>query len=299
MGSDKSLIAAVALACVVGAKGIPMALSGQDDTPEARQVLIEAMQQDAGGDVAALADAARAREAGAGDDLLRDLYAAVWRAGLAATDEAQRQAAVAYLVEKAGRQQGYLRDLALRLLLSFRKADFSAAGRAALAAMARHQLSPGLARVIGVAEAEEAIPALRAAADGAFAGSTAALKADPAWAAALALARLGDRPSLERIRDRVFAEDDIVLRATQLLPDLAYTKVPAAFDLLRHYLDSFARLPTLKPTQSKGEREAAHAAKVILANTSGGPDVQGLDDDALVRAVKAWVDQLAAWPIVR
>lgn len=276
-----------------------MAVSAQADTYEARMAQIEELRRQAGGDVAALADAARARESGAGEEMLRDLYAAVWRAGLESGAESQRRAAVAYLAEKAGQRPGYLADLAFRLLLSFRVADFADGSRAALTAMAGAGVTPGLARVIGVAEARAAAPALRGAAAAAFPSNTAALKADPAWAAALALARLGDRESLQRIRDRTLAEDDVVLRATQLFPDLAFTRQPGAFDLLRRYLDSFERLPTLKPTQKKGEREAAHAAKVILANTEGGPSVEGLDDDAVVAAVKAWADKLGSWPIAR
>jgi hypothetical protein len=132
-----------------------------------------------------------------------------------------------------------------------------------------------------------------------FAERTPALEVDPAWNAALALARMGDPESQKLIRERVLREDDIVLRATQLFPDLGFTKSSSCFDLLRHYLDSWQRLPTEKPTQSQGEREAAHAAKVILAHVIGAPKVEGLDDDALVRTVKDWADRQSNWPIWR
>lgn len=84
-----------------------------------------------------------------------------------------------------------------------------------------------------------------------------------------------------------------------LFRDLGYTKTQASLDLLATYLDSEARLPTLKPTQAQGEAEAAHAAKVILAHVDGGPDPMGMNDDALVHATKAWAASLERWPVRR
>jgi hypothetical protein len=298
MGSGKSVIFMLALGCNQ-CDGRPAAVTRADRNHEAPMSRTEDLKSSAGGDVAALIAAARAQEAGADEGHLRDVYSEVWRAGLASAALPDRQSAVDYLLERARRREGYLHDLVLRLLLSFRRADFSDAARAQLEVMVKQGVSAPLARVVGLAEATKTIPRLQAAMAAGFAERTPALKVDPAWGAALALARMGDAESQKQIAARVQKESDVILRDTQLFPDLGYTKAPASFDLLRHYLDSDQRLPTLKPTQAQGEREAAHAAKVILAHVEGAPKVEGLDDDSLVRTVKTWVGQLSSWPIWR
>jgi len=239
---------------------------------------------------------ARLRENGADEDLMRDLIAEVWRAGTESADSKDRCAAVTYLIEKARDHQGYLNELSLRLLLSFYRDDFSDRNRETLHAMFDARQSPGLARVIGVAEVEQAVPSLKNSGQPAFAKRGSALKVDMPWAANLALARMGDEQALSRVMIRVDSEPDAVVRATQLFADLGYTKAPEAFAMLRLTLDSTERLPPLKAT-SVGDPVALSAAKVIAAHTEGSP-VPGSGDRYLAEMLE-WVAGLGEWPIIR
>ena len=291
---------AVALTCLLlTMKGTGMAGGDEDLAHEARQVELNALRVEAGGDVHILVDRARAREVGADEDLMRDLIAEVWRAGDASTDPADRTAAIGYLIGKAQTQIDYPHDLSLRLLLSFKRDDFTEMDRDALTALSTSRLSPTLARVIGLADARAAGPTLQAVAGPPFPEQGSALQNDLAWAASLALARMGDGQRLNEVLERVRNETDIIQRSTLLFPDLGYTKAPGAFDMLRGYLDSTARLPPLKSAEDQGDPEALFAARVIADHTTGGPDPALVGGTQLIDATRQWVSGLTEWPIIR
>jgi hypothetical protein len=102
--------------------------------------------------------------------------------------------------------------------------------------------------------------------------------------------------STERIILKVQSEPDVVVRATHLFQDLAYTKQPAAFDALRVYLRSNNRLPQLKETVP-GRLEAIYAAALFAKLVEGcpvqGPDVRETD----LEQIRAWAASQKNWKI--
>lgn len=86
------------------------------------------------------------------------------------------------------------------------------------------------------------------------------------------------------------AEEEIVIRTTVLFRDLGYTRHPLALDALIRYLDSEAKLPTLKATQTQGSSEAEAAAGEIAAILVGAPDLSDLSGAAKVATLKAWLE---------
>jgi hypothetical protein len=120
------------------------------------------------------------------------------------------------------------------------------------------------------------------------------LYASPAWAATLALARMGEKESTEYVIAQVRRERDLILRSTSLFDDLAYTRQPAAFNLLREYLNSQARMPQVKDNVP-GQLEAVRAATQFALYAKGCP-VQG---DAVVEAdvpkIAKWASAQTSW----
>ncbi len=68
------------------------------------------------------------------------------------------------------------------------------------------------------------------------------------WPAQLALARMGDAPSIERVVKGIEGVNDLSV-LTRWLPNLGYTRQPEAVDLLKKYLFSDA---LLRPTTPRG-----------------------------------------------
>lgn len=267
-------------------------------THEQRAERIAQMKYAAGNRVPGLLAAYRRVDSDADEDFARDIYADVWRVGLSSQDLRDRQACVEYLLEKSERPEDYLRGHALTLLQSFHKDDFSHHARAMLARIESDRYTAAFARVTGVAECTECLPRLNATA-GPFAAATPALKVDPAWNAALALARMGDTHSLNRVIERVEREEDVVLRSAVLFQDLGYTKSPRAFSFLRSVLGSSKRLPNPKNEAIPGEMEAGMAAKVLLAHARGAPDIKDNEEKVFIATVKAWADSQTNWPVWR
>lgn len=264
---------------------------------ESEQIEHVAKLRDMYPNVPAFVVAARAEEPRFGRGRLRFLLAEVADAGLESGDLESRRFALDYLVEHLERGDDV--DMLERVIPRFRRADFSPLSHDRLQRLLEGRVTAGLARIAGVAEVKGAMENLREAAAAGYASNTAALSVDPGWNAALALVRMGEAKWQRGIEGRVRMENDIVLRATRLFRDLGYTKTQASFDCLARYLDSEERLPTVKPTQSQGEREAAHAARIILEHVEEGPVITGLSDDEIVSAVRIWAESLEHWPIWR
>jgi len=299
MGRNQSLKIFTAATCLMLMKGTGMAGGEGDTAYEARKLEIDALRAEAAGDISVLITRTRARETDADEELMRDLIAEVWRVGNESVEPSDRSATIGYLLNQAQSQTGYLHEFSLRLLLSFKQDDFNDSDRSVLTGLASVRLSPGLSRVIGVAQATDAVPTLAVVAAQPFAERSTALKADLPWVASLALARMGDTERLDAILERIQAEEDVVVRSSILFADLGYTKTPRAFGVLRRFLSSASHLPALKSSQDKGDPEALYAARVIAKHTSGGPDPEVIHGTQLISAMKEWSSGLEVWPIVQ
>lgn len=242
-----------------------------------------------------LSDLRALREIGS-EELGRDLYALAWRVGLAGTEIGHRQAMTTYLVEGIASNSSFLRGQALKFLQDFSKDDFDASSRETLEELPwndEHSIS--LIRLIGIVNLQTKIPALEhVAAEDWETSNPYILQNSRQWSATLALARMGDIASMDRIVERVRSEPDIVARSSVFFQDLAYTRRQAAFDMLRDYLESTERLPQLKSTV-QGELEARYAA-ALFAEFAVGCPVEGSDvDEEDIPRIRDWAAAQQSW----
>jgi hypothetical protein len=114
------------------------------------------------------------------------------------------------------------------------------------------------------------------------------------WAALLALARLGDEAALKTVIARVRAEQDIVVRSTILFEVLGYTMRPAAFDVLREYLNSDSRLPRIKDNVP-GTMEASRAAAVFSKYIRGFPIQETDFSEPQTMQARSWANSQTTW----
>jgi hypothetical protein len=234
----------------------------------------------------------RAHEACGFVDLTIQLFALTWRRGLAEADPGVRSRYVGILVNAASHDDPLVARMALRFLLSFEAPDLDPTARQALVErVVDDENGVEVLRVVakfGLEERHEELQRLAGLPADRHAART------QGWTALLALARMGDPVALQRVLESVSAEADIVTRATILFDDLAFTRQPAAFDLLRTRLQSDARLPSLKP-EGVGEPEALHAARHLLAHVDGGPFDPTALTEADLPAIRTWADAQTTW----
>lgn len=229
-------------------------------------------------------------------DLKRDLLAMAWRVALKSDDPAVRQALANYLLEAVASGTPFLQGQAVKFLQDFSPRDFDQQATAMLQAL---PLSGDYAseriRLIGIAGVEGRTAVLREAAGTNWNGVQGdSLYASREWAASLALARFGDVESTKRIIEQVKNEPNIILRATKLFTDLAYTRQPAAFDALRDYLHSHGRLPQIKDSVP-GTPEAVYAATLFAKHAEGCPITSEDVYEKDVATIRQWADVQASW----
>jgi hypothetical protein len=111
------------------------------------------------------------------------------------------------------------------------------------------------------------------------------------WAAQLALARLGDAPSIEHVIKRLDAandENDLI----RMFPDLGYIRQPEAVALLKKFLFSDARLRPTNPGMPGG-RIAGYAVYELAKMLEGFPvkieESKGYGESEIAKA-RAWMN---------
>ncbi len=234
------------------------------------------------------------------EDLRRDILALAWRFALGSSDTLVRQELVHYLLDTVLNGTLFLQGQAIRFLMDFSPPDFDVRAAKKLTALPwSGEYGSEIIRLIGSADIRSRVPEIHVES-----GSTwkhvdsHTFYASPQWAATLVLSRFGDINSTKRVCDRVEKEPDIVVRATKLFRDLAYTKQPHAFNLLRSFLHSKNRLPQLKDSVP-GELEAKYAAAQFAEHVNGcpvlGPDVYEKD----IQAIRNWADEQTVFEIRR
>jgi len=264
---------------------------------EARQKEVkrvqEALRQDWDGSPTALQQYVKNKP----EDLRRDIYALFWRTGTSTEGAAKRAPIVEFMLKQIWEETSLLRGQLLKWLQDFRKEDFNEGAIQVLLSLPwTPEFSPEAIRLIGIAEVNAAVPRLQAEIrneparvhlpTGYYAGNV--------WSALLALARMGDGKSLERIIRQVQNETDLVVRATILLWDLAYTRQPVAFDVLKRYLNSDKRLPAVKPTVP-GQLEACYAAVAFAKYVKGFPIQETDFSEQQVVQAREWVNVQTEW----
>lgn len=231
------------------------------------------------------------------EELRRDLYASFWQMAAVSHEQQKRAAIVEHLVSRVSSETPMLRGQLLKWLQDFRKEDFNQNSTAMLIALPwTEEYCPEAIRLLGIAEVALAVPGLKAQV------SNHPLPEPPppgyynknTWAALLALSRMGDEQALAEVIKRVREEQDIVVRATILFSDLGYTKRPAAFDVLKIYINSPQRLPAIKDTVP-GILEASRAAAVFSKYISGFPIQETDFNERQTLEARAWVNAQTHW----
>jgi hypothetical protein len=231
------------------------------------------------------------------EELRRDLYALFWRMGTASGEQPVRAAFVEFMLSRTTAETPLLRGQLLKWLQDFRKEDFNSNAVVLLNGLPWNEdYAPAIIRLIGIAEVQQALPRLRAqvAAQPLPRTPPSGFQHGNTWAALLALARLGDDQALATVISRVREERDIVTRASVLLYDLGYTRRPAAFDLLKTYLNSDQRLPRIKDNVP-GRLEASHAAAIFSKYVRGFPIQETDFDEQQTLQARAWVNAQTSW----
>lgn len=239
-------------------------------------------------------EALRKCSARADEALHFDLIGMAWDAGSRSADAATRKAMVRYLVDAVGTKSEH-EDQALKFLLDFGEADFDRDARAVLETLPLSgERAAQVARVLGVAQLHSRRSELQTLSEQTPRGGAHALYASSAWAASLALVRMGDEERMKSVITQVNAERDLVLRPTQLFDDLAYTRRQEAFDTLRGYLRSTERLPRVKD-RVPGTREAVRAATQFALYAEGCPVAGDNVEEADLHRISVWADAQTRW----
>jgi hypothetical protein len=233
------------------------------------------------------------------EELRRDIYALLWRMGTQSKDPQRRQTIVELLMRRVLGENEFLRDQLLKWLRDFETGDFNEQSNTILGILPwPEDEASSVIRLIGIADLKSKIPELKELAKREGTNSdTATWYAKDEWTALLVLARMGDERSAQIVNDRVRRESEIIVRATILLKDLAYTKQPSAFDTLKIYLNSAERLPQTKET-APGVLEASYAAALFSQYLEDFPmEESDYFGDAEVSQIRAWVNKQTEWRI--
>jgi hypothetical protein len=174
----------------------------------------------------------------------------------------------------------------------FDERAFTPEHRERIARLLDAESDTALVRLAGAAGARGATGRLRELAGRGGPGAAAARPfAEPAWSARLALVRMGEDEPDECVR-LVGASDDLVLGATRLWRDLAYTRRTAALEHVAGWLESDARLPGI--AAGRGLAAAQYAADALLDACPGAPFEKrhpGGYAEAELRTLAEWIEE--------
>lgn len=265
---------------------------------EARAAIAADVRAQLVADLQAGLDSLHAYDDHPSEDLRRDLLAMTWQLARESTDTTLRQALVNYILYTYLHSTPFLQGQAIKFLQDFRVADFDHRAQQALERVSwTGQYGNAVIRVIGIAEIRSRTAELEATAVTDWDSiPNVNLYASETWAAALALARFGDRASTERVIAKVKAEPNLITRASQLFAELAYTRQPLAFDALRSYLSSMERTERIKDNVP-GTPEALYAARQFALYVEGCPTTNGKVEEEDLPAIRTWAAKQASWMI--
>lgn len=229
------------------------------------------------------------------EELRRDLYALFWRTGTGSGDRRKRSAIVSYLVGRVSVENPMLQGQLLKWLQDFHRIDFDQDAAESLKTLPwNNEYGQMIIRLMGIADPPGARSRLKLELQSHPLMEGAGYYDTNAWASLLALARLGDRKALNQVIEHVRNEPDIVVRATILFADLGYTMQPAAFDVLRDYVNSDRRLPAVKTTVP-GRLEASRAAEVFSKYIADFPIKDTDFTELQTLQAREWVNGQTTW----
>lgn len=263
-----------------------------------REAIIEALTTELSANFAIGLKSLRNYDEHRSEDLKWDLLAMAWRVALASNDKVVRQRLVNYQLEIVVTGTAFLQGQALKYLQDYLPSDFDQQAIGVLKTLPlTGDYASEVIRLIGIAQVRSMAPVLREIANTKWAAvKSDSFYANRTWAAWLVLARFGDRENTQRVIEQVRGEPSIVLRATRLFADLAYTRQSLAFDALRLYLQSQNRLPQVKDTVP-GDLESRYAAELFAKYAIGcpitAPDVYEKD----IATIRRWADAQVSWKI--
>jgi len=232
------------------------------------------------------------------EDLRRDLLAMTWHLAQESPDSTVRHALVNYMLYTFLHGTPFLQGQAITFLQDFDVPDFDDRARQALERVSwSGQYGSEIIRLIGIADIRSRSQELEETAAANWDSiPNVDLYGSQTWAAALVLARFGDRASTERLIAKVRAEPNLITRASQLFPELAYTRQQLAFDALRSYLPSMERTERIKDNVP-GTPEGLYAARQFALHVEGCP-VEGTHvDEEDLPAIREWADKQTTWTI--
>jgi len=218
----------------------------------------------------------------------------------------QRRKIVDQLITALSDQASTVVQHAAQDLLQFERTDFTDSARSELVRLLQQpEPNPLVIRLVGLAGLDSEVGRLAELRDGETMSpsmlQSARYYGGVGWAATLARARLGSQADLDVAIERVRGEENSVLRVTDLLRQIAYTRQPDALELVREYLESSEQLPELKP--GSGTPYSQYALDILageIANFPVAQDGAGTYSDEDIAAARAfmadrsnWVDALA------
>ncbi|MFH0980927.1 MAG: hypothetical protein V2A79_05250 [Planctomycetota bacterium] len=223
-------------------------------------------------------------------------YTLGWRVGRASNDATVRREVAARLVSGCGDPEALVWQHACQHLLSFEETDFSPAAKENIQRLFHEDPpKPAVVRLVGVAGLREELPRIGALVSDKAAHDSSAQSGrwygTVSWAARLARARLGFQEDVPHILRLVESEKDPVIRVTVLLHDLAYTRQPAAIEVVRQYLDSEESLPRVKET-ALGTKYAQYAIDILAEQLPDCPVLKkyvGAYTEAEVVQAREWM----------
>lgn len=186
-------------------------------------------------------------------------------------------------------------------LLSFTAADFTEGAKATIRQLVTDD-NPRreTALLAGVAGLQGQISELRALVSEETGLNSATWYGTRGWYARLALARLGSQEDVTDVIERVESHPDPVIRVTRLLGDIAYTRQPAAIQLLQRYLESDERLPSLK-ANAPGSRYCQYALDFLAQSIEDFP-VESVGpgySEAEIDSARAWMRAQTQFKIMK
>lgn len=175
-------------------------------------------------------------------------YVRMLRAKLArqTADTVLRQQIIESFVEDCLLPYGDISQYVCERLQYYQQQDFSPrAKQLMLAVFNKGQYERKFLLVCGVAQVKQLIPKLKKIAQG-FDRTKDDWQGTIAWYASLALLRMGASANVEAMITAVELEANEVYRIGTLLRFIAYTRHPDCIKLMRKYLESSARLPSMR-----------------------------------------------------
>ncbi|OFZ45397.1 MAG: hypothetical protein A2504_09885 [Bdellovibrionales bacterium RIFOXYD12_FULL_39_22] len=232
------------------------------------------------------------------EQLRSDIYALYWKIGTTTEIDVHRRTVfVDHMLSRCAIETPLLRNKLLKWLQDFHRNDFSKASRQLLNSLPwTIDFLPEVIRLIGIVELHEALPRLRKLVENNQLGDRPPLgyHNNNTWAALMALARMGDDISLTEMLHKIQQEQDIIVKVTFLLMDLAYTRRPEAYNVLRQYLNSYQRLPQVKETVP-GRLAAAYVAAAFSKYLTGFPIIETDFSELQVAQARDWANAQTQW----